>query len=287
MTTRSRFDGCLRSPAWGGALILSAWLLFGGLSRAAEAPEIRWTEASSGTIEVPLGGGFDLDFQSTLASEFDAQFEPWEGGSFWAPKRGCSVAILGVKDFTSLDMESAHAAPRSPSRVYLCGGTAEPVTAGTVIIASTSDARFSKVLVDSCSDTLKLRYVTYNREVIQPKLAPVAGLEAPHILVPPDGVEFEHDPRDLLLAWSSVRGASTYTVELDCRGCCGPRKELFCAEQENGHVFKTLPGLTTPAYYTLWLGPYPGRWRVRAVQPDPGGEKAGPWSPWTAFRFKK
>lgn len=266
--------------------------LAGFAPATAQEPEVRWKEASSGTMDVLLGASFDLDFQSAVGAEFDAQYEPWEGGGFWAPKRGCSVAILGVKDFATLDMGASHAVPRSSNRVYLCGGSGEPVGAGSVLIASTSDSRFAKVLIDACGDTLKLRYVTYDREVIQPRPVPSVGLEAPQILTPPDGVVFEHDPRDLLLAWKDVRGATTYTLEIDCRGCCAPRKELFCAEQENGRVFRSLPGLTTPAHYTIWLGPYAGRWRVAAVkvEPGPGGkprETTGPWTAWTTFGFKR
>jgi hypothetical protein len=49
----------------------------------------------------------------------------------------------------------------------------------------------------------------------------------------------------------------------------------------------TIPGLKTPAYYTLWNGPYIGRWRVRAVKVEGGVDKSGPWTGWTSFSFKK
>src|SRR5262249_52125409 len=140
-------------------------------------------------------------------------------------------------------------------------------------------------LIDSCGDSLKFRYVTYDRHVVT-KAKPVTGaLGVPVLTSPPDGTIFEHVPRDLLLTWGSVPGATSYGLELDCRGCCQPRKELFCAEQENGSVFITQPHLTTPAFYTLWNGPHNGRWRVRALKSEGGQEKASPWSAWTAFRF--
>ena len=274
-----------------GAILSLMVVLGAGLPAArAQQTEVKWSEASSGGTELPLGASFDLDFGNVRQSEFDFQFEPWEGGYFWAPKRGCTVVIAGLTDYASFDIARADALSRGSERVYLCAGAGGPVAPGTVIIATTSDARYAKVVIDGCGETLKFRYTTYDRRVVTLK-PDTGGLEAPVLKSPPEGTVFEHDPRDLLLAWGRVPGATSYTLELDCRGCCPPRKELFCSEQENGKVFQTIPGLVTPAYYTLWIGPLAGRWRVRAEKAESGPdgrtrEKHGPWSPSMTFSFK-
>lgn len=253
-----------------------------GPVRAGEPPEIRWDEVSSGETELARGKGFDLDFQDFRASEPDFQFEPWEGAMFWAPSHGTMIALVGPGDLQSFDMKLTESVKPSRERLYLCGGSAEAIQPGTILVGTTSNARYVKVSIDSCGETLRFRWTTYDRRVLVQKPQPGA-LEAPVLKTPPDTMVFEHDPRDLLLTWSKVAGAVSYSLELDCRGCCAPRKELFCGEQENGTVFQPKVGLTTSAYYTIWQGPYAGRWRVAAVGAN---GKTGPWSAWYQFSFK-
>lgn len=292
-----RARGCARRDhprpmrtARAGALLGAVVLLlasFPGVStlRAQDA-EVTWTEVSSGEAEIRLGDSFDLDFRDPRASGNDFQFEPWEGGSFWAPKVGCKAGLTAASDFASLPIEKASDVPLSSDRLYLCGGSQDPLKPGTILIATTSDARYAKVSIDACGPTLKFHYITYDRKVVKPA-AVVAGLAAPQPTSPPDGITFDHTPRDLLLTWRAVPGATGYVLELDCRGCCPPRKELFCGEQEHGTVFLTQSDLVTPAFYTVWQGAYPGRWRVSAVKSQKGGApQSSPWSSWSSFTFK-
>jgi len=253
----------------------------------AQETEVQWQGTSSGAVELSPGQGFDLDFGDLRQSPQDFQFDRAGDGLYWTPYRvrpgiGCSAA-LAPGDFTSFDIATAESLTVSLDRIYLCGGSAPPLPAGATLLVATCDGSFSKVSIDSCGETLKIHYATFHKRIVAK--APVPGsLPAPAVKSPPDGVTFDHEPRDLLLAWGAVPGASKYDLELDCKGCCGPRREFFCADQENGKVFQAKPGLTTPAYYTIWLGAYPGRWRVRAFKPD---GTPGPWSGWTRFAFSK
>jgi hypothetical protein len=252
-------------------------------ARADEGPEIRWRKTFVGEAELALGGAYDLDFGDTGASQHDMQFEDWEGGVYWAPRRGAVAALAGPGDLEAFDLGSVDGLRPSRDRILLRPTEGPAVAAGTILAVITTDARYVKVSIESCAETLRFRWVTYEREVLQ-KPPPPGSLEAPVLKTPPDAVRFDHEPRDLLLAWGAVEGAASYSLELDCQGCCAPRKELFCAEQENGSSFIVKSDLLSPAYYTIWLGPFSGRWRVRAHGP---GGKAGPWSAWSRFGFSK
>lgn len=249
--------------------------------------EIRWVSVSSGSGEVSPGEGFDLDFGNQSHSPADFQLERASDGIYWVPHRvrpgmGCGAAVASG-DFDSLDLDKAQALAISLDRIYLCGGANPPLPNGTVLFVSTCEGNSAKVVIDDCGDMLKFRYASYRRQTVQ-KALPPGTLMPPPLLCPPDGVVFEHDPRVLLIAWGTVPAAATYDLEVDCKGCCGPRKEFYCSEQEKGKMYVTKTGLTSPAYDTIWLGAFQGRWRVRAVKAD---GTAGPWTTWSGFSFAK
>jgi hypothetical protein len=273
------------SRALGALAFASAGLLAtlgAPLVHAQEPPEIRWDEISSGESQIGSTQGFELDFQNFTESRADVQFEPSEAGMSWAPKNGAAMAVAGAVDFASFNMETTASFHPAADSIYLCGGSAEALPAGTVLVGTTTEGNYVKVSIDSCGEALKFHWATYKRIVLVKKPVPGA-LEAPVVKMPADGSVFEHDPRDLLLVWSAVPGAASYTLELDCRGCCPPRRELFCGEEENGKIYRTV-SVATSAYYTIWMGPNAGRWRVAAVGAN---GKPGPFTPWTNFAFKK
>ena len=109
-------------------------------------------------------------------------------------------------------------------------------------------------------------------------------LQAPRLKSPPSEIEFEHTPRELQLVWGTVSGAASYTLDLDCKGCCAPRYDVYCGDEEGGKPLLTIPALTQPEFFTTFIGAHPGRWRVRAIGKD---GKPGPWSGWSTFAFTK
>jgi len=263
--------------------ILAAALL--GPARA--ETEVQWQSLSAGSGEVSPGQQFDLDYGDTRQNAPDFQLEKSADGLYWVPYRirpgiGCA-ATVAPGDFDSFDLTKAASLTVSLDRLYLCGGATPALPNGTVIYVSTCEGNTAKVVIDDCGDTLKFRYATFRKQTVIK--APVPGaLTAPPLKCPPDGVVFEHDPRVLLLAWGTLPGAASYDLEVDCKGCCGPRRELYCSEQENGKMYASKKGLTSPAYDTIWLGAYQGRWRVRAAKAD---GTAGPWTGWFGFSFAK
>lgn len=113
--------------------------------------------------------------------------------------------------------------------------------------------------------------------IVQPP--PPLGLSAPTQLAPPNDAVFATFPRTTVLTWSPVATAQSYTVELDCQGCCGT---AWCADA--GHPWRLQRGLTATTYRFDFVGAQPGRWRVWAV--DAAGHE-GAKSSWWQFRYTK
>jgi len=103
-----------------------------------------------------------------------------------------------------------------------------------------------------------------------------AQLPAPVQLSPANGTVFNNFPRITKLVWSAVRGAASYTVEIEF---CLP---VGCAS--NTVPLQLKPNLTATNYTFDFLGAQPGRWRVWAV--DAAGQE-GPISGWWEFRYTR
>ena len=104
------------------------------------------------------------------------------------------------------------------------------------------------------------------------------GLVAPTQLYPADGAAFSHYPRQTVLVWSAVPGASSYTVEIDCFHCCQAGR--WCTDVDGPRHL--VPDLKTTVYSFNFVGSQPGRWRVWAVGP---GGVGGPKTNWSQFTY--
>lgn len=105
-------------------------------------------------------------------------------------------------------------------------------------------------------------------------------LTAPKHVSPANGSSFGRFPRTTTLVWSTVQGAASYTVEIDCFGCCQSGK--WCTD--TGTPFKIVQNVNGTQYQFDFVGAQPGRWRVWAV--DSNGNK-GPKSAWWEFRYTR
>jgi hypothetical protein len=107
-----------------------------------------------------------------------------------------------------------------------------------------------------------------------------AGLTAPVQDSPASGSVFNSYPRTTTLSWEPVPGAASYTVEVDCYGCC--QNSRWCTDA--GRTWDVVPGVTDTSYTFDFVGAQPGRWRVWAV--DASGNE-GPKSDWWNFRYTR
>jgi hypothetical protein len=103
-------------------------------------------------------------------------------------------------------------------------------------------------------------------------------LGAPEHTSPPDGMSFDHYPRETTLQWKSVDGAASYTVEVDCLHCC--RSGWWCDEFDE--VWLVRSGIQNTEFTFNFVGAQPGRWRVWAVYSN-GNESAK--SRWSEFEY--
>ncbi len=107
-----------------------------------------------------------------------------------------------------------------------------------------------------------------------------ASLSTPTQLSPADEAVFSRFPRTTTLRWSPVRGAASYSVEVDCYHCC--RSNRWCTDV--GRTWKVAENITNTRYTFDFVGAQPGRWRVWAV--DNNGN-ASPKSEWRTFRYTR
>ena len=112
-----------------------------------------------------------------------------------------------------------------------------------------------------------------------PKILFLPPLPAPALLSPPNGKVFFNFPRVTPLAWQSVAGAASYTVELDCLGCCGAK---WCSDM--GRTWQLVPNVRTTSHTFNFVGAQPGRWRVWAVAVN---GRAGLKTDWREFRYTR
>ncbi|HJO93427.1 MAG TPA: hypothetical protein QF753_08500 [Victivallales bacterium] len=99
-----------------------------------------------------------------------------------------------------------------------------------------------------------------------------AIMPAPKQISPAYGSRFSHYPRNMTLRWQSVKGAKTYTVQVQYNNS---------REWKN---FKIDKKLRNPLYKLSFIGAQPGRWRVWAINSK--GE-SGYKSPWRNFSFTR
>ncbi len=102
----------------------------------------------------------------------------------------------------------------------------------------------------------------------------------PTQISPANGTVFNTFPRTTKLRWSPVTGVASYTVEIDCLGCCAPGK--WCADV--GKSFRVVSKLTSTSFTFDFVGAQPGRWRVWAVS---AAGTQSPKSPWWNFTYLK
>lgn len=116
------------------------------------------------------------------------------------------------------------------------------------------------------------------------------NLSAPRLLAPGNGIVFDHYPRNTVLEWKPVSGASSYSIEVqflsgdgnDAEWCdsfefVGPQLRAMNYPSQNSDI-----RTTTFNYYHV--GAQKGRWRVWAV--DSKG-RAGRVSEWWEFTYTK
>lgn len=121
-------------------------------------------------------------------------------------------------------------------------------------------------------------------EIVRPnrplRIVPRGALPAPVLQSPRSGKRFSHYPRRTRLRWSTVQGAASYTVEIDCYGCC--RANKWCTDI--GRAYKKIGSIQSTTYTFNFVGAQPGRWRVWAVDRNgkPGGKSA-----WWTFRYTR
>lgn len=108
----------------------------------------------------------------------------------------------------------------------------------------------------------------------------IKALSPPAQRSPVHGKRFSHYPRRTTLQWAPVEGASSYTVEIDCYGCCQAGR--WCTDV--GRTYKKVQSIRATAYTFDFAGAQPGRWRVWAI--DKNGN-AGHKSPWWTFHYTR
>ena len=79
---------------------------------------------------------------------------------------------------------------------------------------------------------------------------------------------------------SPIRGAVSYTVEIDCYHCC--QSNQWCSDV--GGRTRIVPNINSTNYSFEFVGAQPGRWRVWAV--DAVGRNS-PKSSWYKFRYTR
>jgi len=94
------------------------------------------------------------------------------------------------------------------------------------------------------------------------------------------GSSFSNYPRTTNVQWNAVAGAVSYTVEVDCQGCCVGGK--WCTDV--GKTYIVAPNLRGLTYTFSFAGAQAGRWRVWAVG---NGNRQGQKSSWCNFVYTR
>jgi hypothetical protein len=104
-------------------------------------------------------------------------------------------------------------------------------------------------------------------------------MKAPEQKSPPPNAVLKDPKRKTKLTWNRVDGAQSYTVEIDCFGCCAANK--WCADV--GKSFEVFPSIGSTEHSFEFKGKERRvRWRVWAVDKD---GHAGPKSGWRELSY--
>jgi HEAT repeat protein len=116
-------------------------------------------------------------------------------------------------------------------------------------------------------------------EIPAERIKPAAPLlDAPQLVAPAEGEHIDRFPRTLKLDWVAVAGASTYTVQVDCLGCC--KKDAWCEDVGRSYVYETK--IRDHEFDFEFAGMQRGRWRCWAVDAE---GRMGRKSEWREFVF--
>lgn len=100
---------------------------------------------------------------------------------------------------------------------------------------------------------------------------------APELIAPPQGTIFDIFPRQMVLQWAPLQGASSYIVEVEM---FDPSLGLWV--EDPGRVLTV--NVVDLAYSFAFVGAQPGRWRVRGIDSE-GRQSAA--SEWWVFYHKR
>jgi TonB family protein len=104
------------------------------------------------------------------------------------------------------------------------------------------------------------------------------SLLAPRLLAPVENAEVHKLPRDVVFEWSAVPGAESYTLEIDCQGCCA--LDRFCSEVAPNRVTR-MRDLQSTTFHYEFPAASQVRWRVWAIKGFLESDKA----PWRSLSF--
>lgn len=105
------------------------------------------------------------------------------------------------------------------------------------------------------------------------------GTTVPALVAPRDQAVLTNHPRTIRFEWSRVPKAASYSIEIDCYGCC--TRDRWCSETpDKSHI---VPHIAAIAYTYTFPGDHRGRWRVWAVNAK---ARPGAKSPWREFSFQ-
>ncbi len=172
-----------------------------------------------------------------------------------------------------------------PGSLTAVGGV---ITAITALMVALNQAGFFTEKSPAASKTEATKTEATKTETTKTQATKAALLPAPQPRSPECRSTIPRPPDDrLLLSWTGVDGASTYTVEVDCFGC-GGKRDWYSFGGSPWHV-RTGLGLRSPIYSSSEVhaalreaGGIAIRWRVWAVGQDATqGEK----SAWCQLAF--
>ena len=232
----------------------------------------------------PTNGGWSGDSAYPVIEKFEAHPPGAMAGDTitlrWRTRNAVSAAISGIGN-VPLNGERA-VAPGITYVLTVTGHGGQRITAqrGTTVYQPQiigENPRPPLQLKDDKPAIIPGEIVRPNRPI---RVIPIRALPPPMLQSPPSGKRFSHYPRRTTLSWSPVQGAATYTVEIDCYGCC--RANRWCTDI--GRTHKMVKSIRSTTYTFNFVGAQPGRWRVWAVDQNgnPGGKSA-----WWTFSYTR